>query len=94
MMYWTTTGLIESIKKRDDGMWSSPNISTMKSMWGQCLGDFVDERMTLKSTNALANGQQRRSFFPNIVMIDFADDKKCKDIRELNDLTASQLANV
>ena len=94
MMYWTTTGLIESIKKRDDGMWDAPNVSKMKALWGQGLGDFVDGRVRLPAANALATGQQRRSFFPNIVMIDFADDMKCQQIRDLNDLTAAHLAAV
>lgn len=94
MMYWTTTGLIESIKKRDDGMWDAPNISKMKALWGQGLGDFVNARVSLPSTNPLAGAQQRRSFFPNIVMIDFADNAKCRQIRDLNDLTAAHLSAV
>ena len=92
MMYWTTTGLIESIKKRDDGMWDSPNVSKLKQLWGQGLGDFVDGRVRTPPANALAQAQQRRRFFPNIVMIDFADDTKCQQIRDLNDLAASHLA--
>ncbi len=94
MMYWTTTGLIESIRKRDDGMWDSPNVTQMKSMWGQGLGDFVSSRVPLQMNNAMANGEQRRKYFPNIVMIDFADNNKCQQIRALNDLTAQHLANV
>jgi hypothetical protein len=94
MMYWTTTGLIESIKKRDDGMWDSPNVAKMKALWGQGLGEFVDSRVSLPAKNALAKGQQRRGFFPNIVMIDFADDTKCQQIRDLNDLAAHHLASL
>jgi len=94
MMYWTTTGLIESIKKRDDGMWDAPNISKMKALWGQGLGDFVNARVSLPSTNPIAAAQQRRSYFPNIVMIDFADDAKCRQVRDLNDLSALHLAGV
>ena len=94
MMYWTTTGLIESIKKRDDGMWDAPNVAKMKSLWSQGLGDFVNARVSLPSSNPLAQAQQRRSFFPNIVMIDFADDTKCQKIRDLNDLTAQHVASV
>jgi hypothetical protein len=92
MMYWTTTGLIESIRKRDDGMWDAPNVAKMKSLWGQGLGDFVNARISLPSSNPLASAQQRRSFFPNIVMIDFADDTKCQQIRNLNDLTVQHLS--
>ena len=94
MMYWTTTGLIESIKKRDDGMWDAPNVSKMKQLWGQGLGDFVNARVSLPSNNPLAAAQQRLKFFPNIVMIDFADNAKCRQIRDLNDLTAQHLSGV
>ena len=94
MMYWTTTGLIESIKKRDDGMWDTPNIGRMKALWGQGLGDYVNGRMPFQANNAMANGQLRRKYFPNIVMIDFADDRKCQKIREQNDLAAQHLVDV
>jgi len=94
MMYWTTTGLFESIKKRDAGMWDAPNISKMKALWGQGLGDYVNARVSLPTTNPLARAQQRRSFFPNIVMIDFADDMKCQQVRDLNDLSAAHLADL
>ena len=94
MMYWTTTGLIESIKKRDDGMWDAPNVSKMKQLWGQGLGDFVKTRVSLPAANPLATAQQRRKYFPNIVMIDFADDAKCRQIRDLNDLAAPHLSGL
>jgi hypothetical protein len=92
MMYWTTTGLIESIRKRDNGMWDAPNVAKMKTLWGHGLGDFVNARVSLPSTNPLADAQQRRSFFPNIVMMDFADFSRCKQVRDLNDLTAEHLS--
>ncbi len=94
MMYWTTTGLVESIRKRDDGMWDAPNTAKMKALWAQGLGDFVNARVSLPSTNPLATAQQRRSFFPNIVMIDFADDRKCREIYDLNLLSAGHLADL
>jgi hypothetical protein len=94
MMYWTTTGLIESIQKRDDGMWDAPNVANMKALWSQGLGDFVNARVSLPSSNPLANAQQRRSFFPNIVMIDFADLDKCRKIRKLNDLAAHHISQL
>jgi hypothetical protein len=92
MMYWTTTGLIESIKKRDDGMWDMPNIAKMKKLWEQGLGDFVNARVSLPDTNPMIIAQQRRSYFPNIVMVDFADQAKCQRIRDLNDLTVHHLS--
>jgi hypothetical protein len=94
MMYWTTTGLIESIRKRDDGMWDAPNVAKMKNLWGQGLGDFVDGRVSAPAKSPMAKAQQRRGFFPNIVMIDFADDNKCQQIRDLNDLAAHHLTDL
>lgn len=94
MMYWTTTGLVESIKKRDDGMWEDPNVMKMKRLWGEGLGDFVNGRVSLPAVNPLAEAQQRRRYFPNIVMIDFADDRKCRQIRDLNDIAVHHLASL
>jgi hypothetical protein len=92
MMYWTTTGLIESIRKRDDGMWDAPNVAKMKTLWSNGLSDFVTARVSLPSTNPLADAQQRRSYFPNIVMMDFADHSRCQQIRDLNDVTVQHLS--
>jgi hypothetical protein len=39
-----------------------------------------------------AIGPVRKQRMPNIVMIDFADDRKCAVIRGLNDLTPDDLA--
>ena len=33
MMYWTTTGVFESIKKRNDKMWDTPNVAKLKQLW-------------------------------------------------------------
>ncbi len=94
MMYWTTTGLVESIEKRDKQMWEPPNVAKMKTLWGQGLGDFVNARVSLPSSNPLAEAQQRRSFFPNIVMLDFASGPRCEIIRGLNDLSASHITSL
>lgn len=94
MMYWTTTGILESIKSRDKSMWKTPNVNKMKALWGQGLGDYVDNHLAPTPSNALAAGVQRRAHFPNIVMIDFADATRCGVIRDLNDLTAAQLMDV
>lgn len=94
MMYWTTTGIFESIKSRDKKMWDAPNIAKMKALWGQGLSDFVDGRLATRPITPLAGGAQRKRHFPNIVMIDFADANRCSVIRGLNDLTAAQLADL
>jgi len=94
MMYWTTTGLVESIRKRDSGMWDTPNIARMKTLWSRGLRDYVDDRISLPTSNSLAKAQQRRGFFPNIVMMDFADDRRCQIIHGLNSLTAGEVTGL
>jgi len=93
MMYWTTTGLFESIKKRNDRMWDAPNVAKLKRLWAQGLEEFVWERNPLSvPEGSAAVGPTRKRNMPNIVMIDFADEAKCREIRGLNELTAPQLA--
>lgn len=95
MMYWTTTGVFESIKKRNDKMWDTPNVVKLKQLWAGGL----EEYMMMTNPLALPDGSpmigpQRKRYMPNIVMIDFADDIKCQHIRALNDLTPDELAEM
>ena len=93
MMYWTTTGLLESIKKRNDKMWDAPNVARMRKLWAQGLEEFIMQRNPLSlPPGSPAVGPTRKRFMPNIVMIDFADEQKCRVIRGLNDLSPSDLA--
>jgi len=93
MMYWTTTGIFESIKKRNDRMWDAPNVAKLKKLWAQGLEEFVWERNPLTvPAGSAAVGPTRKRNMPNIVMIDFADELKCREIRGLNDLSAAELA--
>lgn len=95
MMYWTTTGVFESIKKRNDKMWEQPNVQKLKQLWASGLADMVEQRnpLTLPQGSALA-GATRKRFMANIVMIDFADEHKCQIIRGLNDLSPADLAGL
>jgi hypothetical protein len=95
MMYWTTTGIFESIKKRNDNMWDTPNVLKLKRLWAQGLEEFVWERNPLAiPAGSAAVGPVRKRSMPNIVMIDFANDMKCRVIRGLNDLSPSELAGL
>ena len=93
MMYWTTTGIFESIRKRNAKMWDAPNVAKLKKLWAQGLEEYVWQRnpMTIPEGSA-AVGPTRKRNMPNIVMIDFADEQKCREIRALNDLSAAELA--
>jgi hypothetical protein len=95
MMYWTTTGVFESIKKRNDKMWETPNVVKLKQLWGGGLEEYIMMTNPLAlPEGSPAIGPQRKRYMPNIVMIDFADDIKCQHIRALNDLTADELAEM
>jgi hypothetical protein len=47
MMYWTTTGFLESIKKRNAKMWDAPNVVKLNKLWAQGVEEFVWERNPL-----------------------------------------------
>ena len=85
MMYWTTTGINESIRDRDSGMWTQPNVQRMQSMWNNGLESAIASRTDkLSRIDGFDKGAVLKAFMPNIVMIDFADPTKCKHIFELN----------
>src|SRR5205807_2008764 len=66
MMYWTTTGIVESIKKRDDKMWDSPNVEKMKTLWASGLSDMVEHRSPFTAPKgSAAIGPIRKRFMPN-----------------------------
>jgi len=93
MMYWTSTGVFESIKSRDKEMWDPPNIYKMKRLWASGLSEFTEYRnpLTLPPDSPLI-GPTRKRCMPNIVMIDFADQRRCQTIRDLNSLSPQDLA--
>ena len=92
MMYWTTTGIFESIRDRDTGMWSQPNVQRMKDMWNNGLNEAITSRMNkFSKIDGFDKGTVLKAFMPNIVMIDFADEQKCKHILELNTIAPTFL---
>ena len=95
MMYWTTTGIFESIDERNDTMWEAPNVAKLKRLWAQGLAEYVySENPLALPEGSPAIGPVRKQKMPNIVMIDFADERKCGVIRGLNDLSPDQLARL
>lgn len=95
MMYWTTTGLLESIWERNEKMWLPPNVARLRRLWAEGLEEYVEfTNPFLLPPGSPATGPVRRRFMPNIVMIDFADDFKCRQIRDLNDLSPYDLAHL
>ncbi len=72
-----------------------PNVERMNKLWASGLCEFVEYRNPLTlPPGSPAIGAVRKQFMPNIVMIDFADEQKCRTIRELNDLSTDALASL
>jgi hypothetical protein len=95
MMYWTSTGMLESIENRNDSMWNMNNVGGIDSMWLKSFGQYSDylEQTLPPNIDALSysSGGMLKLFMPNIVMIDFADAQKCNYIYGLNTIAAAKL---
>ncbi|HEY0928984.1 MAG TPA: hypothetical protein VGE27_03600 [Gemmatimonas sp.] len=95
MMYWTTTGLMQSIKERDDEMWRPPNLKGFLEAWNSGMGASVSAHAPPINPNVpnIANAQTIKIYMPNIVMVDFAHISKSTLIYELNKVAAGQLSS-
>ncbi len=89
MMYWTSTGLLGNIKSRNKRMWTSTNNAALQKTWRHGLSQSIDNRLGKNTLGA--GGTMLKTFMPNIVMIDFADDFKCETIMNLNLVAANDL---
>lgn len=94
MMYWTTTGVTQSIRDRNTRMWTAPNVAKLQNMWEGGLNNAIMSRVNaFASIDGFAGGQMIKAFMPNIIMIDFADAEKCQDIFELNIVPVTFIVN-
>jgi hypothetical protein len=92
MMYWTTTGISESIRKRNDGMWSVKNVKKLRKLWQNGLAESIESRIASNvDPTSYASATILKAFMPNMVMIDFADAAKCEEIYDLNQVAATEL---
>lgn len=95
MMYWTSTGLMESIKKRDDMMWTMAGKESLRKMWSAGLEESISSRLTRNiSPSSYSSAGLLKTFMPNFVMVDFADRQKCRTIYELNDVAGNALTQM
>ena len=92
MMYWTSTGVNESIAARNNKMWMGSNVTALRAMWTNGLQESIHSRIvkTVDPTTHAAGGVLK-AFMPNIVMIDFADQDRCDKIYALNMVAANAL---
>jgi len=95
MMYWTSTGFTSSIKDRDEkAMWGKTGVRRMNELWRQGLEASIANQLERDRIKVLEFGGVRRmkAYFPNIIMIDFADEGKCQTIADLNTVADRLLA--
>ena len=92
MVYWTSTGLIQSIKKRNNHMWKGGS-DGMQGLWNDCLESHLNATCQARyKSGPVSYGTPFKSFLPNIVMIDFAEPIKCASIMGLNVIANTQIA--
>jgi len=95
MMYWTTTGVVGNIRKRNKVMWQPQNITELQRLWSSGMGDAVKERIPdCIDASSYVGGLILKRFLPNIVMIDFASPRKCQTIFDLNRAIPTELTKM
>jgi hypothetical protein len=100
MMYWTTTGMFKSIKKRNNKMWSMGNVVSLQKTWEDGLQQAIISQMGRDFQKGVRDriGIQRwpggiwKAYMPNIVMMDFADEDKCNTVYALNAVANEHIA--
>jgi len=90
MMYWTSTGLLGSIKLRDKMMWKQTNRLSLQQTWRAGLSESITDRLS-KPPRPGSGGSVMKTFMPNIVMIDFARVDRCRVIMDLNDVAGYEM---
>jgi hypothetical protein len=85
MMYWTSTGLRQSIESRNDFMWNDENLVKLNDLWASRVPKNVDR-------TASSAGPLLKEFMPNFVMIDFASPERCEKIYDLNLLASNRMS--
>src|SRR5688500_2562407 len=92
ILFLTNTGFTKSIRKRNDGMWSTKNVNKLRALWENGLAESIESRIAKHvDPTSYASAPILKAFMPNIVMIDFADENKCAQIYDLNRVAATEL---
>jgi hypothetical protein len=87
MVYITATGILENIQNRDDKMWGTEHCPSNYSdeMFKRILLDGATPRIPKNvSATEYSSGTVFKTCIPNIVMIDFVEEWRCKKIFGLN----------
>ncbi len=94
MIYWTSTGIAENIKDRNNYMWK--HFQKFESLWKDVLDESIQERLIANRVNTVdySSGARLRTFMPNIVMMDFATHERGQKVKNLNRVAATKLVQV
>ena len=91
MMYWTLTSspgnlasLPVNIEERNKKLWTTRHTQDLKVMWETGLRNSIENHMGNAYYNQQTSRHDWNGFIPNIVMLDFATDQKCRKIYNLN----------
>ncbi|MFW5678511.1 MAG: hypothetical protein ACOCXK_02550 [Rhodosalinus sp.] len=96
MMYWTATGWVGSIKKRDAELWKDPR--KLRGVWRYGLKASIDAQLGRDGKLLFGPGKLNpagllKTFMPNIVMMDFVSKERCDTVLNLNTTSDHDLRN-
>ena len=73
-------------------MWTAKGVTRLQGLWKAGLAEAIEDRIANHiDPTSYASAPVLKTFMPNIVMIDFADDSKCREIHALNGVAATEL---
>lgn len=90
MMYWTQTGVVRSIKGRDEKAWTTGGKDKLKQLWAD--GGYKElQNNAPQGTNMQSHATNFSRYLPNFIMIDFANKDKGETIYALNRLSRDDI---
>lgn len=90
MMYWTQTGMVRSIKGRDEKAWTTASKDRLKRMWAEGGYDYMWNNVP-RAFGLESHSTNFKPYLPNFIMIDFADKDKGETVYNLNLLSRAEI---
>lgn len=84
MMYWTQTGVVRSIRNRDKMAWRGVNLTRLVDLWKEGGYNYMEDNVP--SGLDLESDRNLKKYFPNFIMVDFANMHKGDTVYQLNNL--------
>jgi len=90
MMYWTQTGMVRSIKGRDEKAWTTASKDRLKQLWADGGYDYMSDNVP-RAFGLESHATDFKLYLPNFIMIDFANKDKGETIYSLNLLSRAEI---